>query len=296
MIFSSHLLVLKPDAPRLIDRSLRPLRVCRLALGLVLMASAVSAQGLAVYGFSPTSGAEETLVNVTGAGFAADPSDQWAFVHNGVAGYGVVIDPVAGDESSWTGVLGAAPGPFTGTLTVWKGVRWELPSVVVAGESGGYLVSRAEWFVRSESADGPGTFTVTNTSPGTIGSFEQGDAVAVAIDFSSLTDPTRIDLNVTIDGGSDTNTGGGGQDLTRGLKQQRNGGGNPSRALRLEIHNVEPIAATPEAVARDVGSMLTQIYGPFGLRVSVQGAKLYIIWKGATTVERAFAVLHWESH
>ena len=111
-----------------------------------------------------------------------------------------------------------------------------------------------------------------------------------------MDDPSKIDLNVVIDGGSDNNTGGGGEDLDfhRNLKAQRTGGADPARALKLEIHNVEPVTATPDAVARDVGAMLTQIYGAFGLRVSVQGPNLYIKWRGAGQNHEAFAVLHWE--
>lgn len=264
------------------------------ALWLILTTGSVLAQPMTVVGFTPTNGAEDTLVNITGTGFALDPTDQWAFVHNPLAGLSVVIDPLAGNETSWTGVVGPAPGPFTGTLTLWKGIRWELPSVVFAGESGAYLVRRADWFVRWEKAEGPGTFTVNQSSGGTIGSIEE--AFAVAVDFSSMVSPDRIDLNVVIDGGSDNNTGGGGEDLdlNRNLKAQRNGGADPARALKLEIHNIEPVAATPDAVARDVGAMLTQIYGAFGLRVSVQGTKLYIFWKGAGQNPEAFAVLHWQ--
>ena len=263
------------------------------ALWLVITTSSVIAQPMTVSGFSPSNGAEDTLVNVTGTGFATDPADQWAFVHDPLAGLGVVIDPLAGNETSWTGVLGPAPGPFTGTLTLWKGIRWELPTVVIAGESGAYLVRRADWFVRWQSADGPGTFTVNQSSGGTIGAINE--AFAVAVDFSSFVSPDRIDLNVVIDGGSDNNTGGGGEDLQQRLKRQRNGGADPARALRLEIHNVEPVTATPEAVARDVGTMLTRIYGAFGLRTSVQGAKLYIQWKGAPQIHKGFAVLRWQS-
>ncbi len=267
-------------------------RLAAAVLWLAVTAGSVPAQTMTVDSFSPTSGAEDIQVHVSGTGFATDPTDQWAFVHNPLAGLGVMIDPLAGNATSWTGVLGPAPDTFTGTLTVWKGIRWELPSVVFAGESGAYLVRCADWFVRLEKAEGPGTFTVTQSSGGTIGSIDQ--SFAVAVDFSSLTDPTRIDLNVVIDGGGDPTGGDGTQDLDRHLKLRRNGG-DPARALKLAIDNVELTTATPEAVARDVGAMLAQIYGPFGLRTNVQGAMLYITWKGAARPDRAFAVLHWES-
>lgn len=279
-------------------RTLCPAPIWAVAVGLVLAATSVPAQDLAVHGFSPIYGPEGTPVTVIGEGFAADPLDQWAFVHSFVDGLGVVLDPVAGDLNSWTGVLGPAPRPFAGALTVWKGERWELPSALVPGESGAYLVKRADWFVPIETADGPGHFTVTRASGGTIGPLFGRDAVA--IDFSSVIDPTRIDLNVTIDGGrtngSGSGTGGGGGGLTFGSKRPGNlGTTNPSRALCLEIQNIEPVSATPAAVARDVAKVLKETYGPLGLRADAQGTTVYISWK-ALVFNRAFAVLHWQGN
>lgn len=285
---------IRPQDLRFPGRRL-PLLACLFPVLLAssLFATQASAQGLFVDSFTPTSGSAGTLVTLSGGGFAADPADHWAFVHDPLSGNGAVLIAASGTPTTWTGVLGPAAAPFTGHLRIWSGHLWQLPSKVLAGEAGVFLVERPRWYVPKDAVDAPGTFTVTSSLPNVVGASVEPDSIAFEM---PNTGPSTIDLHITIDGGSTENIPPGhfAEPL---LPQQKLGNSRSltgSRAFSLRIHNIEPKSARPELLARDLGRILTETYGALGLVVEARGTRVYLSLEGAATYQGALGVLSWE--
>lgn len=242
---------------------------------------------------SPTSGSPGTLVTLYGDGFAADFTDHWAFVHSPAADLGVVLEPTSGTTNTWSGILGPAGGVFTGSLVFWAGNRSALPAGVYVGESGVYLVQRAEWFVRSEVLEIPlpGTFTVTAPTSNTVTSEQDDDTVVLEVPPVIRLD--WIDLSVTIDGGQTPSPVGpiGSNSV---LTFKTAGPVPEGRAFRLLLQNLEPKPTTAEALARDLEVVVEATFGVLGVEVEVLGAEVRISWTGAPAAEDAFGVLRWE--
>lgn len=258
----------------------------------------VGAQEPELEDYWPTSGPPETPVTLYGSGFAADFNDHWAFVYSPVSGLGAVLQPTGGTTSSWTGNLGPSADTFSGSLVFWAGNRFVLPGGVHVGETGVYLVQRAEWFVRTEVWDlpPPGTFTLTAPSPHTVSSELDDDTVVIEVPEPLLGRPKfePIDLSVTIDGGQAPSApvGGSGQNSVFVLKSAAPL--PPARAFYLLMQNLEPKVTTAEAFARDLELVVEATFGALGVEVEVIGTEVHISWTGAPSVESAFAVLRWD--
>lgn len=236
-------------------------------------------QSLFIDSFTPTSGAEDTVVDVEGGGFSIDPADHGAFVRDSGTGLGAVLDGVASTPSTFTGVLGPAASPFAGELIVWAGRRYALPPAFFAGETGPYWIDQAEWFVGRTEARGPGLFQVLGGS---------GPAISATIanhqltfDLAGLGDPPihRIDLDVVIDGGS--TSGNSGDD----------GSGNQDRLLNFGMELLHVHQPNLDTLARDLAQGLNQTFSAVGVKAWAVGTRVHLSFSGFAVGRESFAVL-----
>lgn len=245
------------------------------------------AQDLAVSGFSPAGAAPGESITLTGSGFSSEPADHLAFVLGGW-GSGVLLEPAASSPRSMQILLGPSASRLEGPICLWRGRRHVLPGALVPGESGTWLVHRAEYFVPSEAAATFKPFFVEESTPHTHGAtLELGDVVIDLDPDSGPLDPTKIDLVVMIDGG----TCGPG---TRPAGEiPLHGGMAPeARAFRLRLENIDPREPSEAgALARDLALVLRSTFGALGLSARADASALRISWPRFGRVENALGVL-----
>lgn len=261
---------------------LATLALCRLASG-----ETVWAQGLAVAGFSPAGGAPGESITLTGSGFSSEPADHLAFVLGGW-GSGSLLEPVSSSPGSMKLLLGPSASRFAGPICLWRGRRHFLPGALVAGESGVWLVHRAEYFVPSEAAVTFKPFLVADSTPQTHGADIDLDGVVLRVaPDSGLLFPLKIDLVVMIDGGT---CGPGGKP---GSAAPLHGGmALEARAFHLRIENIDPLEPSDAgALARDLALVLRSTFGALGLSAKADESALHISWSRLAKVENALAVL-----
>ncbi len=261
-----------------------------LALGAFGSGEAVGAQGLAVSGFSPGGAAPGASMTLTGSGFSSDPADHLAFVL-GTWGSGLVLEPASISPVSMRMLVGPSASRFEGPICLWRGRRHVLPGALVAGESGTWLVHRAEYFVPSEAVTSLKYFRVEEPTPQTHGArIERGDVVLdVEPDWDPL-NSTKIDLVVMIDGG----TCGPGV-KPAGDTPLHGGTGPQARALRLRLENIDPREPSDaKALARDLALALRSTFGALGLAAEADESALHISWSRLARAENALGVLHFD--
>jgi len=260
-----------------------------LALGGLAFGETLSAQGLALSGFSPAGAAPGEPIVLAGSGFSAAPADHLAFVL-GAAGSGSQLEPVASSRGSLQALLGPSASRFDGPVCLWRGRLHLLPGALVAGESGAWLVRRAELFVPTEAAVSSKTFLVEEPTPHTHGAVVERGEVVVEVrpdagPGGSAT--TKIDLVVMIDGGTC------GPGIRPGGDAAALGGMAPeARALHLRLENVDPLEPwDAEALARDLALVLRSTFGAVGLSARAEESALYVSWPRLGPVENALGVL-----
>lgn len=260
-----------------------------LALGWLGSGEALRAQGLAVSGFSPAGAAPGESITLTGSGFSTEPADHLAFVL-GAWGSGLLLEPASSSPGSMQILLGPSASRFEGSICLWRGRRHVLPGALVAGESGVWLVHRAELFVPSEAAAAAKPFLVAEATPHTHGGVvERGEVVIEVRPDSGPVDSgsTKIDLVVMIDGGSC------GPGIKPGGETAAHGGmALEARAFHLRIENVDRLEpADAGALARDLALVLRSTFGALGLSARAEGPALHLSWSRLARVENGLGVL-----
>lgn len=264
-----------------IHRSVPLLFFAFVLLGLLSARLSAASEEEVVTSFSPSFGDSGASITIEGPGVPADPEAHIAFVRDDLSGLGALIEIQTASATSLGGVLGVSPSPFLGELTLWTGVRYELPGGLYQGVGATYLVERATWFVAESTTGTLGFFDATEGCEAAVGSsYGSGKIV---IDFNDLP-PARIDsgidLDILVDGGS---TSGGGP---------VGGGGSDSigRILRAGIRWLEVQDRSPAVLAADLAEVLQSTYGAVGIRASAVGTQLWIEWRGVGESKGGFAV------